>query len=91
MTQKSVTRRLCFFIIVVVIVAILAWSPWITDDYATTVVIEFLGGPNQDYNYLGDVIPLRDVPKTIVRVPFGSLVYFPSEAMFIVTFWGGVL
>jgi len=71
--------------------AILGWSPWITNDYATTVVIEFLGGPDQEYNYLGDMIPLGDIPKTVVRMPFGALVYFPSEAMFIVTFCGGVL
>ncbi|MFW9964685.1 MAG: hypothetical protein ACFFCX_14035 [Candidatus Sifarchaeia archaeon] len=91
MTQKLVTRRRYIAIIIVAIVAILAWSPWLTEEYTIIAVVEFLGGPDQEYNYLGDMIPLRDVPKTVVRVPFGALVYFPSEAMFIVTFWGSVL
>ncbi|MHA3963804.1 MAG: hypothetical protein AM325_009705 [Candidatus Thorarchaeota archaeon SMTZ1-45] len=91
MTRKLVTRRRSFVIIIVAMIAILAWSPWLTDDYAITTVVEYLGGPDQEFNYLGDMIPLREVPKTVVRVPFGALVYFPSEAMFIVTFWGGII
>ncbi len=91
MTRKLFARRKSYVIIIVTIIAILAWSPWLTEELAITVVLGFLGGPDQEYNYLGDMIPLRDVPKTVVRVPFGALVYFPSEAMFIVTIWGGVL
>lgn len=37
------------------------------------------------------MIPLRDVPKTVFSVPLGALVYFPSEAMFMVTVWGGII
>ena len=70
---------------------IFAWAPWITDDYAASAVITHLGGPDQDYDYLGETLQLKDVPTTFVRVPFGAIVYFPSEAMFIVTFWGLVI
>jgi hypothetical protein len=36
-------------------------------------------------------MPLRNVPKSVVRIPFGALVYFPSEAVYLVTFFGVVL
>jgi predicted 2-oxoglutarate/Fe(II)-dependent dioxygenase YbiX len=88
MTKKFIAQLHGRIIIIVAIAVIFAWSPWITDEYATTAVVEFLDGPDQNYNYLGDLISLRDLPKTVVRVPFGDLVYFPSEAMYIVAFWG---
>ncbi|NHJ12746.1 MAG: hypothetical protein EAX95_03680 [Candidatus Thorarchaeota archaeon] len=75
----------------VVFGTILAWAPWITDEYAINVVTESLGGADAMYNYLGESMPLDEVPKNVVRVPFVALVYFPSEAVYIVTFWGGVL
>jgi hypothetical protein len=91
MTQRALSRRRGFIITIIIIAALFAWSPWMTDEYVTSAVVEALGGPDQEYNYLGELMPLRDVPKTVVRVPFGALVYFPSEAMFIVTFWGGIV
>jgi hypothetical protein len=91
MTSQILSRKRGIIITMFVITAILAWSPWVTDEYAKSLVVETLGGPDHEYNYLGDLLPLRDVPKSVVRVPFGTLVYFPSEAMFIVTFWGGVI
>ena len=78
-------------VLVVIILGFLAWSPWITEDYAIDLVIDRLGGPEEPYNYLGSTIPVSDVPKNYLRVPFGALIYFPSEAMHIVTFWGGVI
>ena len=78
-------------VLVVVILGFFAWSPWITEDYAIDLVIDRLGGPEEPYNYLGSTIPVSDVPKNYVRVPFGALIYFPSEAMHIVTFWGGAI
>jgi hypothetical protein len=63
----------------------------LTESYAITAVVENLGGPDQEYNYLGELMPVGDIPKNAVRVPFGFLVYFPSEAMYIVTFWGYVI
>ena len=86
-----VSRTRVFIFAIIVIAAMFAWSPWLTDEYSISLVVESLGGPDYEYDYLGEMIPLRDVPKTVVRVPFGALVYFPSEAMYIVTFWGGVL
>lgn len=91
MALPSITRRRGLLLTVLVVVGIFAWSPWLTDSYATSVVIEDLGGPDQDYDYLGVMTPVGDIPKNVVRVPFGTLVYFPGEAMFIVTFWGWVL
>jgi len=70
---------------------VFAWSPWLSDNYAVYAVIEDLGGPNQEYNYLGEMVPVGDIPMNVVRIPFGALVYFPGEAMYIVTFWGWVL
>jgi len=91
MTTKFLSKRRSIIIAVIIFTVIIAWAPWLTDEYATSAVVESLGGPDNEYIYLGELLPVRDIPKTVVRVPFGSLVYFPSEAMFIVTFWGGVL
>lgn len=74
-----------------VLVVILAWAPWLTDDYAVTKVVEKVGGENTQFDYLGDKMPVRDVPKEVVRIPFGALIYFPGEALFVVTFFGLVL
>jgi hypothetical protein len=91
MAQSRLTQRRLIIILLIGVVAIIAWSPWITDEYAVTLVVDSLGGPDGIYDYLGTPTPLSDVPKTVVRVPFAILVYFPSEAMYIVTFWGTVL
>jgi len=90
MTQSGLRWHRVFIAILIAVVFVTAWSPWITNEYAITVVVDTLGGPDQLYDYLGTPTPLRDVPKTVVRAPFVDLVYFPSEAMYIVTFWGGV-
>lgn len=78
-------------ILIVMVLGFVAWAPWMTDDYAIGQVTERLGGPDEPFDYIGDTMPVSSVPKSVVRVPFGSLVYFPGEAMFIVTFWGWVL
>jgi hypothetical protein len=84
-------RQGMLIILLIAVLGIFAWSPWLTETYAISAVTENLGGPDQDYDYLGNTIPIRDVPKNSVRVPFAYLVYFPGEAMYIVTFWGWVL
>ena len=85
-------RRYNVIILSVLVVAgLIAWAPWITEEYAYAKVMEHLGGPDTLFNYLGETMPLSDVPKSFLRLPFVSLVYFPSEAMFIVTFYGRVL
>ena len=76
--------------VILVILGFLAWSPWVTDDYAINLVTDRLGGPDEPFDYIGSTIPVADVPKNVVRLPFVALVYFPGEAMFIVTFWGWV-
>lgn len=98
-SQKSSLRSIPVFlrsnktklILIVMVLGFVAWAPWMTDDYAIGQVTERLGGPDELFDYIGDTMPVSSVPKSVVRVPFGSLVYFPSEAMFIVTFWGWVL
>ena len=68
----------------------IAWAPWITEDYAYELVMEHLGGSNTMYNYLGEMMPVKDIPKTFLKLPFISLVYFPGKAMYIVSFFGFV-
>lgn len=91
MRNLQISRKKRLIITGIILVVVFAWSPWLTDDFAISTVVSSLGGSNQEFNYLGEMIPLEDVPKHVIRVPFGALVYFPSEAMFIVTFWGLVL
>jgi hypothetical protein len=89
------TRRNVFIISVLVIgliiIGLIAWAPWITEEYAYARVVEHLGGPEVLFNYLGESMPLKNVPKSFKKLPFISLVYFPGEAMFMVTFYGGVI
>ena len=87
----TLKRRKTTVVLVIVVVGIFAWSPWITEDYALDVVVAHIGGPDEQYNYLGDLMPVSDIPKNAVRVPFGALVFFPGEALYIITFWGGFL
>ena len=36
------------------ILILLAWAPWISDDYAINKVTEKLNGPDARFNYLGE-------------------------------------
>jgi len=87
----GLTKKRIVVSAVFLLVTLTAWAPWLTDDFAIAQVVDKLGGPNRQYNYLGEVMPLRNVPKSVVRIPFGALVYFPSEAVYLVTFFGLVL
>lgn len=71
-------------------VSLIAWAPWITEEYVYAKVIEHLGGSDALFNYLGETMPLSEAPKSFKKLPFVSFVYFPSEVMLIVTFYGGV-
>jgi len=53
--------------------------------------MEHLGGSDALFDYLGETMPLRNVPESFKKLPFVSLVYFLGEATFIVTFYGGVI
>ena len=75
----------------VILLLTMAWSPWITPEYAENAVIDCLGGPDASFNYLGENVTIKDIPVYTTRIPFVMLVYFPGEAMYIVPFWGGVL
>jgi len=74
-----------------IIVCLIAWAPWITEEYAYAKVMEHLGGSDALFKCLGETMPLSDVPKSFKKLPFVSLVYFPGEAMFIITFYGSVI
>jgi len=69
---------------------LLAWAPWITDDYALNKIVEKLGGPDTRFNYLGQDMAVKDIPIKVGWVPFGRYVTFPSEAGWFVSFYGKV-
>lgn len=85
------TNKRAVVLVALLGVALTAWAPWLTDDFAISRVVDKLGGQERAYNYLGQVMPLREVPKSVVRIPFVALVYFSGEAVYIVTFFGLVL
>ncbi len=72
-------------------ILLLAWAPWATEEYAINKVTEKLGGPNATFNYLHKIMPVKDIPKKVAWFPFIRAVYFPSEAVWFVTFYGKVL
>ena len=84
-------KKRAVVLVVLLLVILTAWAPWLTDEFAISMVVEKLGGQDRKYDYLGEEMPLRDVPKSVIRIPFGALVYFPSEVVYIVTFFGLVL
>ncbi len=83
-------RGKTIILIIVGILFLLVWAPWITDDYAINKVVERLGGPDTRFNYLGQEMAVRDVPKSVSWLPFGRYVTFPSEAGWFVSFYGKV-
>jgi hypothetical protein len=91
---SKIIKKANLKVIAVVFLAVIlfsAWAPWLTEEYAIGRVTEILGGPDATFNYLGETMPVKDVPKNVVRVPFASLVYFPGEALFVVTLLGTVV
>lgn len=91
MIRRSKILVSVLVLVCLVAVGLIGWAPWITGEYAYARVIEHLGGPNALFNYLGEPMPLRNVPKSFKKLPFVSLVYFPGETMFMVTFFGSVI
>ena len=87
------TRTKLIIIAVAVAVAVtfmLAWAPWVTDDYAIDKVVEKLGGSETRFNYLGQDLAVKDIPKEISWLPFGRYLTFPGEAGWYVSFYGSV-
>ena len=78
-------------IVVLLIVLLLAWAPWITDDYAINKVTEKLGGPDAQFFYLDKTMPVKDIPKKVSWLPFVRFVTFPGEAGWGITFYGSIL
>ena len=87
--MKPKTRQLVGVFIFILL--IIAWAPWLTEDYACGKVTEHLGGADSEFKYLNEMMTVAEVPKTYTRVPFAILVYFPSEAMYMVTFYGSIM
>ncbi len=79
------------WLLVTMLVPLSAWSPWLTDELLTCIIYSKLGGANADFNCLGEKMPVKDVPVNVEWIPFGRAVYFPSEAMWVVTFFGLVI
>ncbi len=77
-------------LIAAAVLSLLFWAPWITDDYAINKVVEKLGGPDVSFNYLGQNMAVKDIPKEVGWFPFGRYVTFPSEAGWFVSFYGNV-
>jgi len=77
-------------VVAVIIITLIAWAPWITDDYAVSKVVEKLGGPEACFNYLGEDVAVKDIPKEVSWFPFSKYVVFPGEAGWFVSFYGSV-
>ena len=75
---------------IVLILLLLVWAPWITDDYAINKVVEKLGGPDTRFNYLGQDMAVKDIPIEVGWFPFGRYVTFPGEAGWFVSFYGKI-
>jgi hypothetical protein len=91
MEKKKIITLIIVSTVGIVAVGIIGWAPWITEVQAYNLVMEKLGGPDELYYYLGEMTPLKDIPKTFVKLPFISSVYFPGEAVYIVTFFNLVI
>lgn len=69
---------------IIILIGLLAWAPWITDDYAKNKVIEKEGFPNT-------VAGLEDeISMGAAWIPFGRFVATYEHGWF-VTFYGGVI
>lgn len=62
-----------------IIVCLIAWAPWITEEYAYAKVMEHLGGPDALFNYLGETMPLSDVPRSSKSFHLFLLSIFPGK------------
>ena len=75
---------------IVLILILLVWAPWITDDYAINKVVEKLGGPDTRFTYLGQDMAVKDIPIEVGWWPFGRYVTFPGEAGWYVSILGKI-
>jgi len=73
--------------VLAIIVFLLAWAPWITNECAINKVVEKLGGPDAQFFYLTETMVVRDIPKEVNWFPFSRFVTFPGEAGWFVSFY----
>ncbi len=85
--MKTATKAI---VVAFIIVALFAWAPWITNDFAVNKVVEKLGGSETRFNYLNQNMAIIDIPKEVKWIPFGRYVVFPGEAGWFVSFFGSV-
>ena len=64
------------FVIVAVtafaVLVVLAWAPWVTNDYAVGKVVEKLGGLDIRFNYLEQDMTIKDIPKEASCFPLAG-------------------
>jgi hypothetical protein len=61
-------KRRLFVIVAVTAFAVLvvfAWAPWVTNDYVVEKVVGKLGGPDMRFNYLGQDLAIKNIPKEV--------------------------
>ena len=56
------TKNKAIILTAIVLLFMLFWAPWITDDYAIDKVVEKLGGPDTRFDYLGQDMVVKDIP-----------------------------
>ncbi len=91
MIKRKVIILSVLVVVASIVASLIAWAPWIKEKHVHDKVMEHLGGLDTMFNYPGETMPLSDVPKTFRKVPFVSLMYFPGEAVFMVTFYGSII
>lgn len=96
-------RSKIILVITILVISLLAWAPWITNDYAINKVLDYYTKnppPTNEYGQAvsGKIMDIDEVPG-ITRgdlaisgqwYPFGKFVVNP-EGGFFVFFWGGML
>ena len=70
---------------------LLAWAPWINDNYAIDKVIKDYGGSDKPFNDFHGAKTIGEANFTVSWFPFSRVVGVPSEAVWFVTFYGGVI
>ena len=48
-----------------VVLIVLAWAPWLTEEFALSLVVRHLGGEAAEFFYLGETMTVGEVPKTL--------------------------
>ena len=76
--------------IIIILVALLFWAPWITNDLAVSKVVDKLGGPEACFHYLNQEMAVQNMSKKVSYLPFGRYLAFPGEPGWYVSFCSSV-